>query len=162
MPKLVIFSPPSLLCWQSSSERGQETGPQHTLRLSLKIFFLSYTEHMCYNRHQEQVFFLRNSHWFTTGRAWASAPINAFMSRSAPISTLPATCSPAPSSWEDGRTYQIDAIRDFRPAISLELGHSDRYTVVIHGKERYLYFEKTGDQFICRMGRWYVETNSPV
>jgi hypothetical protein len=66
------------------------------------------------------------------------------------------TCS---ITWEDGRTFQIDAIRDFRPAISLERCPADRYTVVIHGEERHLFFEKASNQFVCRVGRWYVETN---
>lgn len=69
---------------------------------------------------------------------------------------------PRSITWADGRTFRIDAIRDFRPAVSPERGPTDRYTVVIHGEERYLYFEKTGDAFACRVGRWYVETGSPI
>jgi hypothetical protein len=67
---------------------------------------------------------------------------------------------PRSITWADGRTFRIDAIRDFRPAVSLGRGSADRYTVVIHGEERHLYFEKAREQFVCRVGRWYVETDS--
>ena len=33
----------------------------------------------------------------------------------------------------------------------------DCYTVVIQGEEKHLFFEKTGNLFTARTGRWYVE-----
>lgn len=60
--------------------------------------------------------------------------------------------------WADGRTFKIEAIRDFRPASTMESGRSgDCYTVVIHGEEKYLFFEKTNVMFGNRVGRWWVE-----
>ena len=62
---------------------------------------------------------------------------------------------PRSITWPDGRIFQIEDVRSFRP-----LGEShtlDCYTVVIRGKERRLFFERAGDRFACRFGRWYVE-----
>ena len=61
-------------------------------------------------------------------------------------------------TWSDGRTFKIDAVRDFRPASTFGAGHrGDCYTVVIHGEERHLFFEKTSELFAARFGRWFVE-----
>ena len=60
--------------------------------------------------------------------------------------------------WEDGRSFKIEAIRDFRPACVQESGRSgDCYTVVIHGEHKQLYFERTSAMFGSRLGRWWVE-----
>ena len=60
--------------------------------------------------------------------------------------------------WEDGRSFKIDAIRDFRPASTMEQGRiGDCYTVIIHGEEKYLFFERTSALFGSRLGRWWVE-----
>lgn len=60
--------------------------------------------------------------------------------------------------WSDGRVFQIDAVRDFRPAASLGAGRTgDCYTIVIGGEEKHLFFEKTSDLFASRVGRWFVE-----
>lgn len=51
--------------------------------------------------------------------------------------------------WRDGRLYEIDRIRHKTPAASLKVGgRGMRYTVMIEGKERYLFDED---------GRWFVE-----
>lgn len=60
--------------------------------------------------------------------------------------------------WDDGRTFKIEQVKDFRPACALVKGHSgDCYTVVIHGEEKFLYFEKANELFAARVGRWFVE-----
>lgn len=60
--------------------------------------------------------------------------------------------------WSDGRIFRIEAVRDFRPACAFERGRNgDCYTVVIHGEERFLFFEKTNELFASRVGRWFVE-----
>ena len=65
--------------------------------------------------------------------------------------------------WADGRTFKIDTVRDFRPASTLEKGRSgDCYTVVIHGEEKHLFFERTNPLFGSRVGRWWVESTQPV
>ena len=65
--------------------------------------------------------------------------------------------------WSDGRTFKIDAVRDFRPASTLEKSRSgDCCTVLIHGEEKHLFFERTSALFGSRFGRWWVETVQPV
>ncbi len=65
---------------------------------------------------------------------------------------------PRTITWSDGRTFRIEAVRDFRPASSLSHGHGgDCYTIVIHGEERHLFFEKSGSVNAARVGRWFVE-----
>lgn len=60
--------------------------------------------------------------------------------------------------WKDGRVFNIDEIRDFRPAAAMDKKHSgDCYTIVIHGEEKFLFFEKTSEYFASRVGRWFVE-----
>lgn len=65
---------------------------------------------------------------------------------------------PRTITWADGRTFPIEAVKDFRPAATLSGSHGgDCYTVVIHGEIRFLFFEKTSNLFASRIGRWYVE-----
>ncbi len=65
---------------------------------------------------------------------------------------------PRTITWADGRTFQIEAVKDFRPASSFDERRSgDCYTVVIHGEEKHLFFEKTNELFAARVGRWFVE-----
>ena len=65
---------------------------------------------------------------------------------------------PKQITWDDGRIYKIDGIRDFHPANS-RIGTSDIdcYFVLIQGQERCLYFERLDEAFAGRYGRWYVE-----
>ena len=58
-------------------------------------------------------------------------------------------------TWPDGRVFRIDEVRAFRPAGADAL--RDCYTVVIQGKERSLFFERTGEHFSSRLGRWFVD-----
>ena len=60
--------------------------------------------------------------------------------------------------WADGRSFRIDAVRDFRPASDSEGGRAgDCYTVIIRGEERQLFFERTRSMYGARLGRWWVE-----
>lgn len=60
--------------------------------------------------------------------------------------------------WADGRSFRIESVRDFRPASTLGEGRSgDCYTVLIHGEEKQLFFERTGAIYGGRLGRWWVE-----
>lgn len=52
--------------------------------------------------------------------------------------------------WEDGTCYQIDHVKDIRRAVSLRAGGVGlRYTCIIHGQEKQLYYEDSN--------RWFVE-----
>jgi hypothetical protein len=65
--------------------------------------------------------------------------------------------------WSDGRTFKIDTVRDFRPASTLGRDCSgDCYTVLIHGEEKHLFFERTDPRFGSRVGRWWVESAQSV
>ena len=53
--------------------------------------------------------------------------------------------------FDEGRVYAVDRVRDVcRRAVDVG-GVGDRYTCVIQGQERHLWFEK---------GRWFVEAFS--
>lgn len=65
---------------------------------------------------------------------------------------------PRSITWADGRTFRIDAVRDYRPAACYRQGaEGSCYTVVIRGEEKRLFFEWTDSAFASRIVRWYVE-----
>jgi len=60
--------------------------------------------------------------------------------------------------WEDGMTYEIDRVLDIRPAPALKAGgQGDRYTVMVHGMRKYIFFERTTNLNGNIIGRWFVE-----
>lgn len=60
--------------------------------------------------------------------------------------------------WEDGRKYEIDKVIDIRQAHAQKAGgQGDRYTVLINGRERYLFFERNSTLTGNCIGRWFVE-----
>ena len=62
-------------------------------------------------------------------------------------------------TWEDGTRYQIDRVLDVRQAAAMRSGgQGDRYTVVIQGEERYLYYERPTELHPSRFGRWFVQS----
>ena len=64
--------------------------------------------------------------------------------------------------WTDGHEYAIDRVKDIRSAPALKAGgQGDRYTVVVAGKERFLFFEHNADYGNERIGRWFVEVKNP-
>ena len=66
---------------------------------------------------------------------------------------------PRSITWKDGRTFKIDAVKDLCPGSAFgRIG--DCYTVVIGGKERYLFFERSTEFQPNRFGRWFVEASS--
>ena len=66
---------------------------------------------------------------------------------------------PRSITWEDGRIFPIEAVKDFRPASSVVPGRSgDCYTVMIHGEAKLLFFQRADNPFSSRFGRWFVET----
>ena len=65
---------------------------------------------------------------------------------------------PRSITWADGRTFRIDAVKDYRPAECYRQGaEGSCYTVMIKGQERHLFFEWTSSSFASRVARWYVE-----
>ena len=65
---------------------------------------------------------------------------------------------PTEITWEDGRRYQIDRVTKVRQAAAMRSGgQGDRYTVLINGRESYLYFERSADLTGPNLGRWFVE-----
>ena len=65
-----------------------------------------------------------------------------------------------PSSliWEDGTTYAIDKVTDIKKAAAQKAGgYGDRYTIVVEGKSRYLFYERSTDVDDVRPGRWFLE-----
>ena len=70
---------------------------------------------------------------------------------------------PRSITWKDGRVFKIEAVKDFRPAGSLEYGlPGDCYTIVVRGEEKHLFFERSSEYYASRFGRWFVETTSPA
>ena len=65
---------------------------------------------------------------------------------------------PRSITWADGRTFPIDAVKDYRPAACYRQGaEGSCYTVTIKGQKRHLFFEWTSSSFASRVARWYVE-----
>ncbi|MDD6207459.1 MAG: hypothetical protein PUB10_02940 [Clostridiales bacterium] len=65
---------------------------------------------------------------------------------------------PKSITWADGRTFQIEQVRDFRPAGAADNSFfGDCFTVLIQGQEKHLFFEHIDSRFTGRVGRWFVE-----
>lgn len=60
--------------------------------------------------------------------------------------------------WEDGVRYEIDRVTGIRQAAAMKAGgQGDRYTIMVHGMQRYLFFERCANQTGNNIGRWFVE-----
>lgn len=60
--------------------------------------------------------------------------------------------------WEDGTRYYIDKVTDIRQAAAMKAGgQGDRYTIIINGRQSYLFFERTANLSGNVIGRWFVE-----
>lgn len=60
---------------------------------------------------------------------------------------------PISFEWEDGHIYEIDRLKKVQRAAALKVGGSGiRYTVMICGKERYLFQEDEGKWFLEAKG----------
>ncbi len=69
------------------------------------------------------------------------------------------TLIPRAITWEDGTKYKIDRVTKITQAPALRTGgQGDRYTVIISGQERYLFFERNASISGNNIGRWFVET----
>lgn len=69
---------------------------------------------------------------------------------------------PRSITWADGRTFKIDTVRDIRSANAAGVNiEGNCYTVVIAGKEKLLFFERSRISSTC-FGRWFVQTAPAV
>jgi len=65
---------------------------------------------------------------------------------------------PRELTWEDGEKYAIDRVLDIRQAPALKAGgQGDRYTILVNGKQSYLFFERSTNLTGNIIGRWFVE-----
>ena len=65
---------------------------------------------------------------------------------------------PRKIEWLDGRVYPIERVLSVRPCHAAQAGgQGDRYTVLVQGQTRYIYFEHSLDPDDQRVGRWFVE-----
>ena len=68
------------------------------------------------------------------------------------------TLIPFELTWEDGHTYAIDKVTDIRQAAAMRAGgQGDRYTIIVNGKQSYLFFERSTNLTGNNLGRWFVE-----
>lgn len=60
--------------------------------------------------------------------------------------------------WEDGARYEIDKVKQICQAASRRVGGmGERYTIMVQGKETYLFFERSADLSGPCIGKWFVE-----
>lgn len=65
---------------------------------------------------------------------------------------------PREITWEDGEKFEIDRVLDIRQAPALKAGgQGDRYTIMVKGKQSYLFFERSTNLTGNVIGRWFVE-----
>ena len=68
------------------------------------------------------------------------------------------TMLPRIITWEDGEEFEIDRITDIRQAAAMKAGgQGDRYTIMIRGRQSYLFFERSTNLTRNNIGRWFVE-----
>ena len=68
------------------------------------------------------------------------------------------TLLPRVITWEDCEKFAIDKIIDIRQAAAMKAGgQGDRYTIMVHGKQSYLFFERSTNLTGNNIGRWFVE-----
>ena len=61
-------------------------------------------------------------------------------------------------TWEDGEEYDIDKIKDIQQAAAMKAGgQGDRCTIIVRGRQSYLFFERCAAQTGNNIGRWFVE-----
>ena len=63
--------------------------------------------------------------------------------------------------WEDGRRFSVDKVLDLRPAAAQKAGgQGGRYTILVGGRLRFLFFERSTALEGNNLGRWFVEKRS--
>lgn len=65
---------------------------------------------------------------------------------------------PRSFTWTNGKTYEIDKVLNVQPAHAQKAGgQGDRYTVLVLGRQKELFFEHTAQTQTAMTGRWFVE-----
>ena len=65
---------------------------------------------------------------------------------------------PRQITWEDGKRYEIDQVTDIRQAAAKKAGgKGERYTIMVEGRQSYLFFERSPNLTGAFTGRWFVE-----
>lgn len=65
---------------------------------------------------------------------------------------------PLSLTWEDGTEYEIDRVTDIRRAAAMKAGgRGDRYTIIVRGRESFLFFERIPYITGNIIGRWFVQ-----
>lgn len=68
------------------------------------------------------------------------------------------TMFPREVTWENGEKFEVDRVLDIWWAAAMKAGcEGDRYTIIVHGKQRYLFFERNTNLNENNIGRWFVE-----
>ena len=64
--------------------------------------------------------------------------------------------------WEDGRRFAIDRVIGIKQADEQKCGgQGDRYTIMVHGQKKFLFFERATNMTGNIIGRWFVERRMP-
>lgn len=59
--------------------------------------------------------------------------------------------------WEDGRRFEIDRVIGIKQAAEQKCGgQGDRYTIMVRGERKELFFERNGSVVGDNIGRWFV------
>ncbi len=68
------------------------------------------------------------------------------------------TMVPRIIEWNDGHKYEIERVVNIQMAPAMKAGgQGDRYTVMIGGQQRYLFFEHGPEYGDEKIGKWFVE-----
>ncbi len=68
------------------------------------------------------------------------------------------TMRPRAIHWADGSAYEIERVEDVQQSMDMRPGfRGDRYTILVRGRKRHLFFERNGSAAGRSIGRWFVE-----
>lgn len=60
--------------------------------------------------------------------------------------------------WEDGTHFEIDRVKRIERSAAIRAGGlGDRYTILVNGRETYLFFERSTNLSGNNIGRWFCE-----
>ncbi len=69
---------------------------------------------------------------------------------------------PRSFTWIDGEKHVIERVLDCKPAAAMRAGgQGERFTVLVNGRESYLFFERNPKPKGQMLGKWFVEYDVP-